>query len=104
MTKKRQHLNRLEEIFEALGFHVRYEKGNFRSGACVVNGDKTVLVNQHFTIDTKIESLKNILRSRNFSFEKLDQEQKEFLRKTLKVSEESFEEASQINKEVKGEK
>ena len=52
---------KLEHLFEMLGYKVRYEKGNFKSGACVLEDKKVVVVNKFATIDNKINSLLEIL-------------------------------------------
>jgi hypothetical protein len=41
-------LSRLEVIFKALNIQVRYEKGNFQSGYCLVAGKNMVIVNKFF--------------------------------------------------------
>jgi hypothetical protein len=56
-------LNRLEEIFAESDFVLRYEKGNFKAGYCLIKDMKVAIVNKYFPIDGKINCLYDILRS-----------------------------------------
>ena len=56
-------LNKLEDIFAESEYHLRYEKGNFHSGWCVLNEKKIVLVNKYYTVEGKINTLFEILKS-----------------------------------------
>ncbi len=52
---------RIERIFEEGGYTVRYEKGNFNSGYCVLESKRVVVINRFHPLDTKINSLIEIL-------------------------------------------
>lgn len=54
-------LEKIETIFKLLGYKVRYEKGNFTSGYCIVEDQKVVVINKFFDLEGKIETLKDIL-------------------------------------------
>ena len=56
-------LNKLEDIFSESDYVLRYEKGNFQSGYCVLKDTKIAIVNKYFPIDGKINALIEILRS-----------------------------------------
>lgn len=56
-------LDKLETIFGELNYQIRYEQGNFRPGACLVNGTQVIVVNKHFTHEGKINSLIEILKA-----------------------------------------
>jgi hypothetical protein len=55
-------LNRLEDVFSETDYILRYEKGNFRSGYCILNEKKLVVVNRYYTTEGKINCLIEILR------------------------------------------
>lgn len=40
---------------------VRYEKGNFRSGYCVLNENKLVLINNFLTLEGRINCLVDLI-------------------------------------------
>ncbi|GAA0883902.1 hypothetical protein GCM10009120_25000 [Sphingobacterium siyangense subsp. cladoniae] len=54
-------LTKLEEFFKEQGYKVRYEKGSFRTGACMLQTTKVVVVNKFSNLEIKIQSLWNIL-------------------------------------------
>lgn len=58
-----QFLNKLEDIFAESEYILRYEKGNFNAGYCILKETKIAIVNKYFTIEGKINCLIEILRS-----------------------------------------
>ncbi len=42
---------------------LRYEKGNFQSGYCILNESKVAVVNKFFALEGKVNSLIEIIRS-----------------------------------------
>ena len=42
---------------------LRYEKGNFQSGYCILNESKVAVINKFFALEGKINSLVEIIRS-----------------------------------------
>lgn len=54
-------LKKLETLFEELGYTVRYEKGNFQSGYCVVEDRKVAVINKFFNTEGRINCLLDIL-------------------------------------------
>jgi hypothetical protein len=58
-------LDKLENLFSASEYILRYEKGNFKSGYCVLNDTKIVIVNKYFPMEGKINALIDILGELN---------------------------------------
>ena len=56
-------LNKLEDIFSESDYILRYEKGNFHSGFCLLKDTKIAIVNKYFPLEGKINCLIEILRS-----------------------------------------
>jgi hypothetical protein len=54
-------LQKLEQIFKELNYLVRYEKGNFNSGYCIVENSKVVVVNKFFDTEGRVNVLMDIL-------------------------------------------
>ena len=55
-------LNKLEDIFTETEFILRYEKGNFKSGYCILKDNHIVIVNKYYPLEGKINSLIEILK------------------------------------------
>ncbi len=58
-------LKKLENLFEEMGYTVRYEKGNFQSGYCIVEDRKVAVVNKFFNTEGRINCLLDILAGIN---------------------------------------
>ena len=55
-------LKKLEEVFEENAYQVRYEKGNFKSGYCLIEDRKIVMINKFAAIESRINTLIEIIR------------------------------------------
>ncbi|MBS1617833.1 MAG: hypothetical protein JST76_04910 [Bacteroidetes bacterium] len=52
---------KVEDILGEGGYVVRYEKGNFNSGFCVLEKKRVVVINKFHSLEAKINSLVEIL-------------------------------------------
>ena len=59
----KHYLNKLEDIFSETDYHLRYEKGSFRSGYCILNESKIAVINKYYTTEGKINCAIEILKS-----------------------------------------
>ena len=59
-------LDKIENLFASSEFILRYEKGNFKSGYCVLKETKIVIVNKYFPLEGKINALIDIVNELNF--------------------------------------
>ena len=56
-------LNKLEDLFSETDYHLRYEKGSFNSGYCILRDTKVAIVNKYYTTEGKINCLIDILKN-----------------------------------------
>ncbi|MDH3709568.1 MAG: hypothetical protein OER04_06750 [Cyclobacteriaceae bacterium] len=56
-------LNKLEDLFSETEYQLRYEKGSFKSGYCLLKDHKIAVVNKYYTVEGKINCLIDILKS-----------------------------------------
>ena len=54
-------LKKMETLLRELGYTVRYEKGNFTSGYCLVEQRKIVIVNRFYDTEGRLNVLYDIL-------------------------------------------
>ena len=54
-------LKKLETLAKELGYTVRYEKGNFQSGYCLVESRKVAIINKFFDTEARVTCLLDIL-------------------------------------------
>ncbi len=61
LTPTANNLEKLEALFKQLGYKVRYEKGNFKTGACVIQNSKVIVVNKFLDLEAKMNGLTELL-------------------------------------------
>jgi hypothetical protein len=57
-----QFLLKIEEMLGESNYMLRYEKGNFKSGYCVLKDQNIMIVNKFYTTEGKINALLDILK------------------------------------------
>lgn len=71
-------LDKLEHLLKDLGYRIRYEKGNFKTGSCVLETSKIVVVNKFSNLESKIGSLAEMIKSLDVDDNHLEDKQKQF--------------------------
>ncbi len=56
-------LTKIEDIISESDYVLRYEKGNFKSGYCLLKDQKIMIVNKFYTTEGKINALLEILKN-----------------------------------------
>ena len=60
--KYTQHtLDKIEKIIEEGGYVIRYERGTFQSGYCILQEKKVVVLNKFFQTEGRINTLIDLL-------------------------------------------
>jgi hypothetical protein len=72
-------LEKLESLLKSLGFKLRYEKGNFKTGSCVLENNRVILVNKYSNLESKINALADLLQRSETDDTLLEDKQKVFL-------------------------
>jgi len=72
-------LEKLESLLKSLGFKLRYEKGNFKTGSCVLENNRFILVNKYSNLESKINALADLLQRSETDDTLLEDKQKAFL-------------------------
>jgi hypothetical protein len=67
-------LKKLEELFDEARYIIRYEKGNFNSGYCILEEKRVVVINKFFNVEGRINALIEILQSITVKEEELSSE------------------------------
>ncbi|MGB4838365.1 MAG: hypothetical protein WBP08_05155 [Saprospiraceae bacterium] len=77
-------LHKLEEICRYLNYNVRYEKGTFNSGYCIVENNSVVVINKFFDTDGRVNILLEILNTIIHDENQLDERHRQFYKQLLK--------------------
>ena len=72
-------LEKLEMLLKTAGYKVRYEKGNFKTGACLLQNSKIIVVNKFSNLESRILALTELLRELEVDHKLLDEKQVAFL-------------------------
>jgi hypothetical protein len=60
--KYTQHtLEKLEDLIKEIGYVVRFERGNFQSGYCILEDKKVVVLNKFLQLEGRINTLMDII-------------------------------------------
>jgi hypothetical protein len=65
-------LNKLEDVFSESDYILRYEKGSFKSGYCIIRDTRMVVVNKFYSLEGKINCLLDILKTIDFNTDRLN--------------------------------
>ena len=54
-------LDKIERVLDEVGYIVRYERGNFQSGYCILEQKKVVVLNKFLPLEGRISTLIDII-------------------------------------------
>ncbi len=66
-------LTRLEDLIAESDYTLRYEKGNFKSGHCLLREQKIIVINKFYTTEGKINAILEILKSVELNTERFSE-------------------------------
>ena len=69
-------LDKIEKILDETGYVVRYERGNFQSGYCILEERKVVVLNKFLQMEGRINTLMDIVPQLNITPDLLSPEAK----------------------------
>lgn len=72
-------LEKLENLLKCTGYKVRYEKGNFKTGACLLQNSRMIVVNKFSNLESKIQAVAELVRQLDMDYKLLDDKQLAFL-------------------------
>ena len=87
--KYTQHtLDKIERVIEEGGYVIRYERGTFQSGYCILQAKKVVVLNKFFQTEGRINTLIDLLPQLDINFDALTLESQKMFEELLSVSSE----------------
>ncbi len=96
MKYSKSNLEKLELLFKELEYTVRYEKGNFNSGYCIVEHKKIVVVNRFYDIEGRINILLDILSTIAIDESTLTEKSQQFFKQIARNQENQLKELLQV--------
>jgi hypothetical protein len=80
-------LDKLEKLVEETGYVIRYERGTFQSGYCILEQKKVVVLNKFLQTEGRINTLIDLIPQLNIQPELLTAESKKIYDEVLMKSE-----------------
>ena len=79
-------LDKLEDILGESEFVVRYERGNFQSGWCLLEAKRIVVLNKFLNLEARINTLLELIPVLEIQFDKLTHESQKLYTEVQKLS------------------
>ena len=79
----------MEALFSEIEYTIRYERGNFQSGYCIVENRKIAVINKFFDEEARINCLLEILSTIEVDPSSLNEKSADFYKILVKVIEET---------------
>lgn len=76
-------LDKLEAILEETGYVVRYERGSFQSGYCILEDRKVVVLNKFLVLESRISTVIDLISTLNVSFDSLTAESQKLFEEVM---------------------
>ena len=80
-------LDKMEKVVEESGYVLRYERGNFQSGYCILEDRKVVVLNKFLQTEGRINTLFDLIPQLKIKTELLTPESKKVYDEVMAVSE-----------------
>jgi len=77
-------LDKLEDILGESDYVVRYERGNFQSGWCVLEDKRVVVLNKFLNIEGRMNTLIDLIPQLDIHFDKLTHDSQKLYESLLK--------------------
>lgn len=79
-------LQKLEKLIEEAGYVLRYERGTFQSGYCILEHKKVVVLNKFLTVEGRINTLIELLPVLEINIDFLTYEQQKLYDEVIALS------------------
>ena len=83
MKYTRHTLKKLETLFSEIEYTIRYEKGNFNSGYCVVEDRKVAVINKFYDTEGRMNVLLEIIAGLTIEEDQLEESSLKFYKQVL---------------------
>lgn len=72
-------LSKIEDLVSEGGYVVRYERGNFKSGYCILKENRLVLINNFLPLEDRINTMMDLAVTLNLEEAKLSEKSRKLL-------------------------
>ena len=79
-------LNKLEKVLEETGYVIRYERGNFQSGYCILEDRKVIVLNKFLSVEGRINTVMELIPQLQVNYDQLTLESQKIYDEVVKNS------------------
>ncbi len=79
-------LDKLEDILGDSEYVVRYERGNFQSGWCLLESKKIVVLNKFLNLEARINTLLELIPQLDIEFDKLTHDSQKLYEEVKRIA------------------
>ena len=72
-------LSKLEDVLAESEYVLRYEKGSFKSGYCILKETQIIIINKYFTVEGKINCLIDIISHLDIDINNISEKNKKLV-------------------------
>jgi hypothetical protein len=83
MKYNQQTLDKLESLLSEMNYVVRYERGTFQSGYCILEQKKVVVLNKFLQLEGRINTLMDLIPKLSGDFQELSSESRKIFDQIL---------------------
>ncbi len=85
MKYTQHNLDKIEKVAEESGYVIRYERGTFQSGYCILQDKKVVVLNKFFQTEGRINTLIDLMPQLNINIDTLTHESQKMYEEVMSV-------------------
>jgi hypothetical protein len=85
MKYTQHNLDKIEKVIEESGYVIRYERGTFQSGYCILQDRKVVVLNKFFQTEGRINTLIDLLPQLDVNIDLLTHESQKLYEELISV-------------------
>lgn len=85
MKYTQHNLDKIEKIAEESGYVIRYERGTFQSGYCILQDRKVIVINKFFQTEGRMNTLIDLMPQLEINFDALTHESQKMYDEVMSV-------------------
>ena len=85
MKYTQHNLDKIEKVVEESGYVIRYERGTFQSGYCILQDRKVVVLNKFFQTEGRINTLIDLMPQLDVNIDLLTHESQKLYEELMEV-------------------
>jgi len=85
MKYTQHNLDKLEKIAEESGYVIRYERGTFQTGYCILQDKKVIVINKFYQTEGRMNALTDLMPQLEIDFDALTHESQKVYEEIMSV-------------------